>query len=119
MESRLLASSSPPSYTIDLGSKNRECERKCIAQHIKSLLLSICILSISVLAGFLLSRKILPYEPSLELLKIEIFVAATIFLLQISLYSKAKTHLFYQLLFIGCFGFSLILMLVSLFLPLL
>jgi len=85
----------------------------------KSLLLSICILSISVVAGFLLSRKILPYEPSLELLKIEIFVAATIFLLQISLYSKAKTHLFYQLLFNGCFGFSLILMLVSLFLPLL
>lgn len=57
-------------------------------------------------------------ELSLELLKLEIFVAIAIFSLQIFVYSRAKTKLFYQLLFIGFFGFSLILMLVSLFLPL-
>jgi Na+/proline symporter len=84
----------------------------------KSLLLSIFILLMGVLTGFLLSRKIISNELSLELLKLETFVAVTIFSLQIFVYSRAKTQLFYQLLFIGFLGFSLILMLVSLFLPL-
>lgn len=84
----------------------------------KSLLLSIFILLMAVLTGFLLSQKIISNELSHELLKLETFAAVTIFSLQIFVYSRAKTQLFYQLLFIGFFGFSLILMLVSLFLPL-
>ena len=82
-----------------------------------SLGLSIMILLISTIGGALIAQKLAEGDAGFSFLWFGCAIALLILTLQLSTFSRAKEKLFFQLLFLGFFGFSMIWFMLSLFLP--
>ena len=84
-----------------------------------SLFLSFSILLLGTIGGWLFALKGIGHEEGAEFLKFGLCFSSILFLSKLSIYSKAKNFLFYQLLFISGFGIELAWFLSCFFLPLL
>lgn len=85
----------------------------------KSLLMSISILSLAVLAGWLFVEKLINKKSGMEFVSVGLIVSGSLFIMQFGIFNKAKKLLFYQLLFMAVFGLDLAWFLTCFFLPLL
>jgi len=75
------------------------------------------VLLISTIGGALIAQKVAAGDAGYSFLGFGGTVAVLIFLSQLLTFSNARKQLFFQLLFLGFFGFSMVWFMLSLFLP--
>lgn len=82
-----------------------------------ALILSIAVLLISTIGGALIAQKLAEGDAGFSFLWFGCSVASLILILQLATFAPAKQKLYFQLLFFGFFGFSMVWFMLSLFLP--
>lgn len=79
--------------------------------------LSLFILSVGTLVAWILTKKIVGEQAGLQFAGVGALVVSAIFVGQLSIYSRAKTTLYFQLVFLGTFGFTMGWLMLCLFMP--